>query len=207
MLIGIPPILSARLSLQQKIILGIIFGMGGFVIVAATLRAIYCLVPSLVSYVYMNWYFREASVAIYVTTLPGIWVFLKDMFPVISRMSTRLSTRPTDATTADQQKQISSRRQAGKHERHPFDSQLDLDVDLDTYPISKCVATVTETDLGTHATTPSDHSPGDADSTTSTRCEAPIAGIRCDTTFAVERFPRARDGAFLKHTEPGFKGA
>lgn len=52
--IGIPPILRARLNTKQKLALGIVFGMGIFVIVAAVLRAIYCLVPSLISYVYAN---------------------------------------------------------------------------------------------------------------------------------------------------------
>jgi uncharacterized membrane protein YiaA len=47
--IGIPPILKARLNTKQKLALGIVFGMGIFVIVAAVLRAIYCLVPSLIS--------------------------------------------------------------------------------------------------------------------------------------------------------------
>lgn len=84
--VGLPPVLKARLSLQQKLILAIVFGMGSFVIIAAILRAIYCLVPSLISYVYMNWYFREASVAIYVTNAPAIWVLLRDIFPGLQRL-------------------------------------------------------------------------------------------------------------------------
>ena len=45
------------------------------------MRAIYCTVPALVSYIYMNWYFREASVAVYVTMLPAIWSLMRDIFP------------------------------------------------------------------------------------------------------------------------------
>jgi hypothetical protein len=190
MAIGIPPVLSARLSLQQKLILGVIFGMGGFVIIAI-LRAVYCIVPSLVSYVYMNWYFREASVAIYVTTLPGIWVFLKEVFPIIQRLTSRTPTKPTNSQTADHPKQGPSWRQPSRNNRSHFDSKHDLDFDLDTYPISKSMVTTTEHDLGPHTVTSSDHGHGDGDSTSSTRYEAVINGIRCDKTFTVERVPRA----------------
>ncbi|KAJ9613879.1 hypothetical protein H2200_002015 [Cladophialophora chaetospira] len=192
MAMGIPPVLSARLSLQQKLILGVIFGMGGFVIVAAILRAIYCLVPSLISYVYMNWYFREASVAVYVTTLPGIWVFLKEMFPIIQKFTSRTPTRPTHSQTADHhQRQMASWRQPSRNNRSQFDSKHDLDYDLDTYPISKTMVTTAEHDLGSHGLPASEHSHGDGDSTSSTRYEAAINGIRCDTTFTVESIPRA----------------
>ncbi|EXJ70787.1 uncharacterized protein A1O5_05777 [Cladophialophora psammophila CBS 110553] len=191
MLMGIPPVLSARLSLQQKFILGIIFGMGGFVIVAAILRAIYCLVPSLISYVYMNWYFREASVSIYVTTLPGIWVFLKEMFPIIQRLTSRPATKPTNSRTGDNHKQNSYWNEPSRHNRSQFDAK-DLDFDLDTYPISKSMITTAETDLGSHGVGHGDSGHGDADSTSSTRYEAGLNEIRCDTTFTVESIPRGR---------------
>jgi hypothetical protein len=190
MLMGIPPVLSARLSLQQKLILGIIFGMGGFVIVAAILRAIYCLVPSLISYVYMNWYFREASVAVYVTTLPGIWVFLKEVFPIIQRLTSRTATRHTNSQTVDHQKQMASWRQPSRNNHSQFDSKNDLDFDLDTYPISKSMVTTAEHDLGTQAVTSSDNGQGDGDSANSVRYESVINGIRCDKTFTVESIPR-----------------
>lgn len=81
LIIGIPLLLSVRLPLQQKAVLLIVFGMGVFVIVAAILTKIYCLVPGLVSYVYLNWYFREASVSVYVTNLPALWSLIRDVFP------------------------------------------------------------------------------------------------------------------------------
>ena len=192
MAMGIPPVLSARLTLQQKLILGVIFGMGGFVIVAAILRAVYCIVPSLVSYVYMNWYFREASVAIYVTTLPGIWVFLKEMFPFVQRITSRTPTKPTHSQTAEHQKQNPHWGPASRNIRSHFDSKndLDFDLDLDTYPISKSIVTTNEHDLGAHTHAPSDHSQGDGDSTKSMRYEGVANGIRCETTFTVESIPR-----------------
>lgn len=81
LLIAIPLLFSIRLPLQQKAVLLIVFGMGAFVIVAAILTKIYCLVPSLITYVYLNWYVREASVSVYVTNLPALWSLLRDMFP------------------------------------------------------------------------------------------------------------------------------
>jgi len=60
--------------------------MGIFVIVAAVITKIYCLVPSLISYVYLNWYFREASVSVYVTNLPALWTLARDVFPALRTM-------------------------------------------------------------------------------------------------------------------------
>ncbi len=79
LLIAIPLIMGLRVSMKQKAVLLLIFGMGGFVIVSSILTKLYCLVPELISYVYMNWYFREASVAVYVTNLPLIWPLVKDI--------------------------------------------------------------------------------------------------------------------------------
>lgn len=79
--VAIPLLMSVRLPLKQKLILVLLFGMGVFVIVAAILTKVYCLVPSLIDYVYMNWYFREATVAILVTNLPLVWSLLRDIFP------------------------------------------------------------------------------------------------------------------------------
>lgn len=81
LIIAIPLLLSVRLPLQQKAVLLVVFGMGAFVIVAAILTKIYCLVPGLISYVYLNWYFREASVSLYVTNLPALWTLVRDVFP------------------------------------------------------------------------------------------------------------------------------
>ncbi|KAL4917787.1 hypothetical protein BDW62DRAFT_217806 [Aspergillus aurantiobrunneus] len=83
LLVGLPLLIQARIPLKQKLILVFIFGLGIFVIVAAILTKVYCLVPALISYVYMNWYFRESTVAILVTNLPLIWSLLRDVFPVL----------------------------------------------------------------------------------------------------------------------------
>lgn len=83
LLVAIPLLAQVRVPLKQKIILLIVFGMGIFVVIAAILTKVYCLVPSLISYVYMNWYFREATVAMVVTNIPLIWSLLRELFPGI----------------------------------------------------------------------------------------------------------------------------
>lgn len=90
--IGIPILVQVRLPIQQKAILLVIFGMGFFVIIAAILTKVYCLVPALISYVYMNWYFREASVAMYVTNLPAIWPLFREVFPNLNLSGSRAKT-------------------------------------------------------------------------------------------------------------------
>ncbi|PVH90026.1 hypothetical protein DM02DRAFT_665657, partial [Periconia macrospinosa] len=54
MLVAMPLLIAVRLPLRQKLILLGIFGLGIFVIIAGILTKVYCLVPSLISYVYMN---------------------------------------------------------------------------------------------------------------------------------------------------------
>ncbi|KAJ5226394.1 hypothetical protein N7468_007619 [Penicillium chermesinum] len=95
LIVAIPMLVQVRVPLKQKMILLLLFGMGIFVIVAAILNKIYCLVPSLISYVYMNWYFREATVAILVTNLPLVWSLLRDVFPALKSW-TGGSKRGTD---------------------------------------------------------------------------------------------------------------
>ena len=62
-----------------------IFGMGIFVITAAILCKLYGLYPPLISYEYLNWFYREASVSVYVTNLPVIYSLLRDTFPALAR--------------------------------------------------------------------------------------------------------------------------
>ena len=71
--------------MQQKLILLGIFGMGTFVVAAAILCKVYGLYPPLISYEYLNWFFREASVSVYVTNLPAIYSILRDAFPALAR--------------------------------------------------------------------------------------------------------------------------
>ncbi|KAF3482273.1 uncharacterized protein GIQ15_05032 [Arthroderma uncinatum] len=83
LVIAIPLLMAVRLPQRQKLILVFIFGLGIFIIISAVLTKIYCLVPSLISYVYLNWYFREATVAMLVTCLPMTWSLLRDIFPAL----------------------------------------------------------------------------------------------------------------------------
>jgi hypothetical protein len=87
LIVAMPILMAVRLPTRQKFVLLLLFGLGGFVIIAAVLTKIYCLVPSLISYVYMNWYFREATVAMLVTNLPLSWSLIRDIFPGLKRWS------------------------------------------------------------------------------------------------------------------------
>ncbi|EXJ81888.1 hypothetical protein A1O1_07953 [Capronia coronata CBS 617.96] len=130
---GVPPVMKARVSIQQRFVLGFIFGMGLFVIAAAITRAVYCIAPSLASYVYMYWYFREASVAVYVACLPGIWVFLRKIFPMLQRFTSRNGTKKT-ASHSDSN--LPPRRHPSRP-RNPWDTE-NLDFDSDNFPPGKC---------------------------------------------------------------------
>lgn len=79
LIVAVPLLMQVRVPFKQKLTLVSLFGMGIFVIVAAILNKVYCLVPSLISYVYMNWYFRESTVAVLVTSVPFIWPLLREI--------------------------------------------------------------------------------------------------------------------------------
>lgn len=85
LIVAMPILIAVRLPKRQKIILLLLFGMGLFIIVSALLTKIYCLVPSLISYKYMNWYFREATIAILVTNIPLMWSLIRDFLPGLKR--------------------------------------------------------------------------------------------------------------------------
>lgn len=128
LLVAIPMLVQVRVPLKQKLILVILFGMGIFVIVAAILNKVYCLVPSLISYVYMNWYFREATVAILVTNLPLVWSLLRDVFPALKswtggskRGTDRYKSGPwTSKDTGSRPYGPSSQLRSGDFDMHSF---------------------------------------------------------------------------------------
>ncbi|KAL8870632.1 MAG: hypothetical protein Q9174_003369 [Haloplaca sp. 1 TL-2023] len=83
--IAIPILLKLQVPILQKGILLGIFSMGIFIILAAILTKLYSLYPPLLTYAYLNWYAREASVCVYVTNLPSIWTLVLDIFPGLRR--------------------------------------------------------------------------------------------------------------------------
>ncbi|KAF7506658.1 hypothetical protein GJ744_011487 [Endocarpon pusillum] len=82
MMLGVmlPLLAQTNLPSKQKVVLVGIFSMGSFVIVAAILTKVFNL-GDVYSTIYMLWYIREASVAIYVANLPLIWPLLREWFP------------------------------------------------------------------------------------------------------------------------------
>lgn len=81
MLVGMPVLISVRLPRRQKVALLVLFGLGIFAIISAVLTKVYCLVPELISYVYMRWYYREATVMMLVVNMPLTWSLVGSMFP------------------------------------------------------------------------------------------------------------------------------
>ncbi|OJK04472.1 uncharacterized protein BO95DRAFT_352671 [Aspergillus brunneoviolaceus CBS 621.78] len=195
LLIGIPLLVQVRVPLKQKLILMLLFGMGIFVIVAALLNKLYCLVPSLISYVYMNWYFREATVAILVTNLPLVWSLLRDVFPALKSW-TGGSHRGTDRyRTGPYAPKGSAYQHYGPH------SQLRSgDFSMRTYNQSTVVApSKAVSDVSTEQV--DDREPSDDGSERALR-------IRQDVTVTVERETRppeywdSRGAGATQHPEP-----
>lgn len=79
--IAIPILVKMQVPFLQRAILIAIFGMGVFIILAAILTKLFSIYPPLLTYAYLNWYCREASVCVYVTNLPAIWTLVLDVFP------------------------------------------------------------------------------------------------------------------------------
>lgn len=144
--VAIPIVARIHVPLRKKLILLLLFGMGIFVIVSAVLTKVYCLVPWLISYVYLNWYFREATVAMLVTNLPLVWSLLRDLFPAVGSWGgskknsdrynyPRTGTGPTGRT-------FSSRRHygAGSQAQPDFDLR-DLETNPKGFPSESSTAT------------------------------------------------------------------
>ncbi|KAI4273965.1 MAG: hypothetical protein LQ337_004264 [Flavoplaca oasis] len=99
--IAIPILLKLQVPILQKGILLGIFSMGVFIIIAAILTKLFSLYPPLLTYAYLNWYCREASVCVYVTNLPAVWSLVLDVFPSLRKWGRTTSKTPSssDRTT------------------------------------------------------------------------------------------------------------
>ncbi|PLB37418.1 uncharacterized protein BDW47DRAFT_37863 [Aspergillus candidus] len=194
LLIGIPLLAQVRVQLKQKLILIILFGMGIFVIVAAILNKVYCLVPSLISYVYMNWYFREATVAILVTNLPLIWSLLRDVFPVLKSW-----TGGSKRTTKDWYRFGNNSKATSAYRPYGPPSQFRSgDVSMNTYNRSMVTSQKPVSDLTSYSNS-DERLPSEDGSERALR-------IRQDVTVTVEREIRPPDyfehGGNVRQPEP-----
>ncbi|KAH7060499.1 hypothetical protein B0J12DRAFT_335863 [Macrophomina phaseolina] len=93
LLIPIPMITKLNMPVRQRLILGLVFSMGIFVIIAAILTKVYNL-SNVYDASYMLWYTREASVAVYVSNLPMIWPLMREWFPFLRNLSTGKTSYP-----------------------------------------------------------------------------------------------------------------
>ncbi|KAK3936785.1 hypothetical protein QBC46DRAFT_357189 [Diplogelasinospora grovesii] len=80
--IPLPLIRKMAMPVKQKLVLFFLFSLGFFVIIAAVMTKVFNL-KDMFDPVYMLWYVREASVAVYVANLPSIWPLLREWFPCL----------------------------------------------------------------------------------------------------------------------------
>jgi len=92
--IPLPLLVRMRMAWRNKVVLVLIFSMGLFVIVAALLTKIFNL-TNVWDPVYMLWYVREASVAVYVSNLPMIWPLMREWFPFLRTLTPAGAAYPT----------------------------------------------------------------------------------------------------------------
>lgn len=79
LMVGIPLLLKAKVQLKKKILLVGIFSLGIFVVLAAVLNKYFNFSNPLTT-IYMLWYIRESSVAIYVSNTPMLWPLARKVF-------------------------------------------------------------------------------------------------------------------------------
>ncbi|KAF2404002.1 hypothetical protein EJ06DRAFT_505487 [Trichodelitschia bisporula] len=84
--ISLPMIAALHLPPRKKAVLGVVFGMGGFVVVAAVLTKAFNL-SDVWDPRYMLWYAREASTAVWVANAPLVWPLLREWVPVLRTAS------------------------------------------------------------------------------------------------------------------------
>ncbi|PNS15374.1 Non-canonical poly(A) RNA polymerase PAPD5 [Sphaceloma murrayae] len=84
--ISIPIVYRLQVPLKQKLLVGVLFSMGIFVVIAAILTKVFNL-SDVYSTSYMLWYIREASVATYVANLPAVWPLVRHVFPCLRSVS------------------------------------------------------------------------------------------------------------------------
>ncbi|KAK2009761.1 hypothetical protein LZ32DRAFT_537265 [Colletotrichum eremochloae] len=130
LLVPLPLVFRMRIAWQQKMMLVFIFSLGLCVVVAALLTKIFNLRDPY-SPVYMLWYIREASVAVYVSNLPLIWPLMREWFPWLRSVGTAsnmlrtppsfVRTKPANGSTAGAATTTLVSQPATAARRCPFD--------------------------------------------------------------------------------------
>ena len=155
--------------------------MGIFIIIAALLTKLYSLVPSLLTYVYLNWYCREASVCVYVTNLPAIWTLVLDLFPGLRSLGKKTSKNASASEYYKGPSRLGSKVPTGKN-----------------YPLQQFDR------LGSRGGTQIDHQ-GESTEYIVDSTKSPHLHIKRDVSFTVRSESGASDGddigALEKHAE------
>ncbi|KAL8905282.1 MAG: hypothetical protein Q9171_006731 [Xanthocarpia ochracea] len=118
--IAIPILLKLQVPILQKAILLGIFSMGIFIIIAAILTKLYSLYPPLLTYAYLNWYCREASVCVYVTNLPAVWSLVLDIFPSLRKWGRTTSKTPSSSDRTTPSRSLNKPSKSNSHQLQQF---------------------------------------------------------------------------------------
>jgi hypothetical protein len=134
--VPLPIVWKLKMPVRQKVGLGIVFTLGGYVIVAAVLTKAFNL-SDVYDPSYMLWYIREASVAVYVANLPILWPLLREWLPCL-RHSTRSPTLPlsTYKSFDNEPKRFSRSRFSWRKSGHGADAKATV-TSIITGPLSR----------------------------------------------------------------------
>ncbi|RPB05133.1 hypothetical protein L873DRAFT_1757933 [Choiromyces venosus 120613-1] len=124
--IAIPLFLRAKVPTKKKLILVGIFGCGIFVILAAILNKYYNFSNPFTT-IYMLWYIREASTAVYVSNLPMLWPLFRRVFNIGTfqeRSTPKYDTQPLSNLSKKKSTQTSL---AGSEDRITREPALEID--------------------------------------------------------------------------------
>ncbi|KAF2157980.1 hypothetical protein K461DRAFT_220173, partial [Myriangium duriaei CBS 260.36] len=143
--ISIPLVMRLQVPLKQKLLVGLLFSMGIFVVIAAILTKVYNL-ADVYSTSYMLWYTREASVATYVANLPAVWPLVRQVFPCLRGSSISKSSNPP-------QYRYGEGYSTGKNTRRTGNNTVVDAIDLDTRALRSDDAHSKETERGINVLT------------------------------------------------------
>lgn len=87
--VAVPLIYQLRIPPQQKAVLFVVFGMGIAVTALALSVKVLVLGDYVPGYETMSWYFREASLALYVVNLPALLALVRRLCPCINNWGYR----------------------------------------------------------------------------------------------------------------------
>ncbi|KAF8247372.1 hypothetical protein K440DRAFT_584731 [Wilcoxina mikolae CBS 423.85] len=123
--VGIPLLMKAKVDTKKKVILVGIFSLGLFVVLAAVLSKYYNF-SNPTTTIYMLWYIRESSTAIYVANVPMLWPLVRRIFRAGTFAGSTGSQGYHKGSNGSSGHELSQRMHRGKAKQ--LDSVLDTEI-------------------------------------------------------------------------------